>query len=642
MTDTSRVRTFLAHNVRKMALLCSVMIALLVMTWPLLSDAPVESLVGPTGNVINTAKIEKAPFQSTVSARGEVDSQEKSTLISEVDDNTTILWLVPAGTQVSEPLRSTVDGVVKTVRQTNDNSSVIVVEDQQGRRHSYKYSKSHSFSEVVVTPGETVRKKEILAGDVVCRLDPTELEESEQKYEIRVNDYYALYQKAIKDVEIRKTINESSNSKAQLNARLAELDLKKYRDGTYPQKVEQLEGNLQSSKEDLARAQESLEFTERLASKGYKTIDDVEKERLRVLQLSNTVADQERSQDVLQSFTHERTLLELTEKAEHLKRHAKRVHLAGEASMAQYRVIRASRERVYTIYNRRLNWIRDQIKACTLVAPQAGQVVYANSGSSRNPQLLEEGSVVRERQKIIHLPNLEKMQVEARIHESMIAQIQEGLPATVIIDSLPHELFQCELSELSDLPVPGRYPNYDQKDYIAKFHIEIPDHLADQLRPGMSAHVEVLVDQIDEPVTQVPVDAVVQTGHKYFVWVPFGESCLRKEISVIHSNDEKFVIRDGLLAGDEVILEPYNHFPQEIAALREQYPDEPVAEEQWREAELAQDDGLPKSEEEFFAMIGYLPEVEKAPQSEAEEEEEPQTVQATVQTTSTSLSSEGE
>ncbi|MBD3672080.1 MAG: HlyD family efflux transporter periplasmic adaptor subunit [Planctomycetaceae bacterium] len=619
MTYSSRTRQFLAQNVRKLALLSSVVVALLVMTLPLLSEAPEESLLGPTGNVIQTAQVEKAPFRQTIDTRGEIDSQEKSTLASEVDERTTILWLIPAGDEVAEPLLSPVDGVVKTVRHTSEKSSVIVVEDRDGEAHRFTYQKQNPSSEVVVTPGEEIRRREILAGDVVCRLDPTELEKDEQKYEIRVNDFYAQYQKAIKDVEIRQTINESNNSQAELNAHLAELDLKKYQEGTYPQQVEQLEGNLQSSKEDLTRAEESLEFTERLASKGYKTIDDVEKERLKVLKLENTVANQERSQQVMEDFTHERKLLELTERAEHLKRHAKRVRLAGEASMAQLRAFLASRERVYNIYLRRLNWIRDQIKACTLVAPQAGEVVYANNSSSRSPEMIEEGSVVRERQKIIHLPNLAKMQVEARIHESMIAQIREGLPATVLIDSLPNEIFPCRLSELSALPVPGRRPNYDQKEYIAKFHIDIPDHLSEELRPGMSAQVEVLVDEIDEPVTQVPVDAVVQTGHKYFVWVPFGESFLRKEITVVHSNDESFVIRDGVSAGDDVILKPFNHFPDEIASLREQYRNEPVADENWRVEELAKEDDIPQSEEEFFAMIGYLPEAETVQEDPSEE-----------------------
>src|SRR6056297_770977 len=125
MIDTTRLRNILAHNVGKFALLFTVMIALLVVALPLLSNAPVETLVDRTGKVMKTVKIEKTPFRKTISARGEIDSQEKSTLRSEVDDKTTILWLVPAGTQVSEPLRSDVRGSVRAVRHTDSNTSVI-------------------------------------------------------------------------------------------------------------------------------------------------------------------------------------------------------------------------------------------------------------------------------------------------------------------------------------------------------------------------------------------------------------------------------------------------------------------------------------------------------------------------------------
>jgi len=280
--------------------------------------------------------------------------------------------------------------------------------------------------------------------------------------------------------------------------------------------------------------------------------------------------------------------------------------------MAQYRVLKSSRERVYNIYRQRLDWIREQLDACTLVAPQAGKVVIAAEGSSRNPTLLEEGSTVRERQKIIYLPDLSDMKVQARIHESMISHVQEGLHATALIDSLPNEAFDCELTSLSTLPVPGKYPNYNQRDYIAEFRIEIPAHLAGELRPGMTAGVEVVANKIDEPVIQVPMNAVFQAGTKHFAWIPFGETVLRREIKVGQSNDEYFVVRDGLLKGEQVVIEPYVHFAQEVAALRTQFPDPMQAVPDWKAQEQVDEEPLPQSEDEFLEMIGYLDEQEES------------------------------
>ena len=610
MNDVPRSPLSLLKSRTGLIALCGVFAASLVMTYPLLSNSEQKVATDEEGNTLQTGVVIESPFQHTILAQGEVDSRQKATLISEVNTSTRVLWLAPAGVDVAAPLRSPVDGVVKTVRHPHRKLSVIVIQSVDGERQEYEFHKQSRFSEVVITPGESVRKKQILAGDVVCRLDSSDLEESEQKYEIRVNDYRALYEKAIKDVEIRKALNESKNAQAELNAELAELDFQKYLKGTYPQQIEKMEGDLQSSREDLTRAQDALEFAERMAFKGYKAVDEVEKARLKVMKLEYDVKNQEKSRQVLQDYLHGRTLLLLRENALHLKRQAKRVHLSGEASMAQYRVLKSSRERVYNIYQNRLDWIREQLDACTLVAPQAGKVVIAAEGSSRNPTLLEEGSTVRERQKIIHIPNLSDMKVQARIHESRISHVQEGLRATALISSLPNEVFDCGLTSLSTLPVPGNYPNYDQRDYIAEFRIAIPAHLAGELRPGMTAGVEVVANKIDEPVIQVPMNAVFQAGPKHFVWVPFGETVLRREITVGQSDDEYFVVRDGLLKGEQVVIKPYTHFAQEVAALRLQYPEPMQADPNWQAQELIEEEPLPQSEEEFLEMIGYLEEEE--------------------------------
>ena len=136
-----------------------------------------------------------------------------------------------------------------------------------------------------------------------------------------------------------------------------------------------------------------------------------------------------------------------------------------------------------------------------------------------------------------------------------------------------------------------------------ELNIEIPPEFALKLRPGMTAEVEILVDQISDPVTQVPLTAVVKTGGKYFVWAKFGDHFLRKEIVVGPSNDDTFVVEEGLTAQEEVVLHPFDHFLDEILELQKQYPNQPEME--WDETEIVeQDDNMPHSEEEFLQMIG--------------------------------------
>jgi len=546
----------------------------------------------------------EGPFEYTVTAKGVVNSRRFANLESEVDGFATVLWLIPAGTQVHEPLRSEVDGTVTSVQHPTPNRSIVIVTSQEGEQHRYTYEKRLDSSEVVVTPGDKVRRRTILAGDVVCRLDAAELELKEKNFEILVNDYKAEFDKAGQDIEIRRALNESNDSQARLDAELAELDLKKYLEGTYPQESDKLKGEIQQARESLKRAQEMFQFTQQVAEKGYKNGDQVEAARLNVLKLQQALDGKEVSLEVYSTYDHDRTLLELSEKAINLKRETKRIHLIGEAAMAQFRKILASRERVYNIYRERLEDIRRQIAACTVVATQAGQVVYATEGY-RTPEPTEVGQQVRERQDLIHLPDLSDMMVDAGIHETLISYVHAGLPAHITVDSMPGVVFESRISELSDVPLPGQWPNYDRKEYRADFKIDLPENCTHQLRPGMTANVEILVEQIAEPVTQVPLQSVVKAGGHCFLWVATPDGIQRREIEVGPSNDETFVVTDGVLPGDQIVLQPQDHFADEIDELRERYEErQPPAQPPHEIARLEEDD-FPQSEEEFLEMIGF-------------------------------------
>ncbi len=71
--------------------------------------------------------------------------------------------------------------------------------------------------------------------------------------------------------------------------------------------------------------------------------------------------------------------------------------------------------------------LEKQIANCTLIAPIDGLVVYANDPNrmfGSNQSQIEEGATVRERQKVISIPDIGRMQVNAKVHESQIEQDQ--------------------------------------------------------------------------------------------------------------------------------------------------------------------------------------------------------------------------
>ena len=62
-------------------------------------------------------------------------------------------------------------------------------------------------------------------------------------------------------------------------------------------------------------------------------------------------------------------------------------------------------------------------------------VAYAIESRRRGTSVIEEGAFVRERQRILTIPDLSRMQVETAVHESVLDQVRKGLNAAVRVDA---------------------------------------------------------------------------------------------------------------------------------------------------------------------------------------------------------------
>jgi hypothetical protein len=89
------------------------------------------------------------------------------------------------------------------------------------------------------------------------------------------------------------------------------------------------------------------------------------------------------------------------------------------------------------------------------------------------------------------------------------------------------------------------------------------------IKPGMTAEVEILVEHL-KGVLALPVAAVVEQRGKFFCWVKQGGKLERRPLVLGMSNDEFIEVKDGVEAGDEVILNPRAVVP----SAREESDDE--------------------------------------------------------------------
>src|SRR5260370_38776716 len=194
-------------------------------------------------------------------------------------------------------------------------------------------------------------------------------------------------------------------------------------------------------------------------------------------------------------------------------------------------------------------------------------VVYSNSEmfrSSSGPQIYE-GAVVRERQPLIDLPDVTDMQVSARIHESKIAQLREGLTATVHVDAHAGKSYHGKVRQGALVPNSASWPNRELKEYAAIIQLNDQANEIAGLKPGMTAVVEILADQL-EAVLQAPVQSCVERGGRYFAWVLDVEDRSKRRGRCPGTGNDKLIdVVDELGEGDAVMRTSRSALPIEVS-----------------------------------------------------------------------------
>ena len=197
-----------------------------------------------------------------------------------------------------------------------------------------------------------------------------------------------------------------------------------------------------------------------------------------------------------------------------------------------------------------------------MVAPQDGQVVYANVQSSRSSAefVVEKGAAVRERQVIFRLPAPGKMQIEAKISENRINLVKEGMPVEIAIDAFGDMKLQGEVSKVNKYAEPGNWWSSNTKEYICLIQIADPPAA---IRNGLTAEVRIHVDDRNDAL-QVPVQCVLEHRGKTFCLFRQGKKYQTKRVVFASTNDKTVAIdeqaSDSIKVGEEVVMNPREHF----------------------------------------------------------------------------------
>ncbi len=367
----------------------------------------------------------------------------------------------------------------------------------------------------LITEGTIVKK-----GDKLCQLDSSGLEQDAQNKRI-----------VLSTIESNLISSEAAVSKAAIAKQ-------EYLEGTYLTEQKAILSEIALAQQGLRKAELSLQSAERLAAKGTLKALQIESEQFAVQNAQSSLESAQGRLRVLDKLTKEKMLVQLNSDIE-----TARAKLDSD-------------KRTLFEEKEKLEEIQAQIKACTVLAPADGQVVYANKqgGRGSNDFVVAAGVLVQEQKTIFLLPDPTRMQVKAKVNESRITLIRDGMPVKINVGATANELLG-QVIKVNKYAEQSSSWGSTVKEYLVIVKILDPP---EEIRTGMTAEVRIFVEQIPDAI-QVPVHAVYETKKHHFVLVQKGKEWETREIKIGATNDKFVTVGEGVSPQEMVVLDPRNH-----------------------------------------------------------------------------------
>ncbi len=209
----------------------------------------------------------------------------------------------------------------------------------------------------------------------------------------------------------------------------------------------------------------------------------------------------------------------------------------------------------------------------TVKAPASGSVVAMNAvagaavGAGGSGSGGASSSAGGSSGPLIQIADLSQMSVSVQVNEVDISRIAVGQGARVSFSALPGVVLDGEVTRISTMASADEY-GYSYGVVTYDVEVLIPEPVP-ELKPGMTASVEVLLQDVPDALT-VPTSALMtDDGVSYYVFVmtdPETQAVERRDVSVGAQSASEAVVEGSVAEGDLVVVDAYSVDPSTVGA----------------------------------------------------------------------------
>jgi len=438
----------------------------------------------------------------------------------------------------------------------------------------------------VVEEGTEITEEDVKKGKVLVKLDSDDLETQRDQMLITVENSYASYLNAQENLEIVKKENDSMIKAAELKVTFAKMDLEKYLGdklaneiiekrnkgeeinykeiinseklgGEALNKKRQLENNIDLAKEEVIRAQNELDWSKKLAEKGYITKNELEADQLSLKQKGVNLEQAQLSFQLFINYEFSKNVEQLLSDYTEAVAELERTKAKCKSRLIQAESDLKSKKASYRLNEKRLAELETDIENCTIRATAPGFVTYSTTAGGGFRALIQgvtiqPGATVWQSQELLVIPDFNSMGVDVKVHEASIQKISLGQIANVKVSSIPNKVFKGKVIQISNMPDQSlKMLNPDVNVYVVKIELMDKDKA---MKPGMNADVEILIKELKNVIAVPIVSVNFEKGKAYCEVFERGKNIVKRYVELGESSETMVEIKEGLKEGDIVVL----------------------------------------------------------------------------------------
>ena len=320
--------------------------------------------------------------------------------------------------------------------------------------------------------------------------------------------------------------------------------------GDMANKILQQADKIRLAMSNLKVKQTTYVYSWRLAQKSFITQNELERDELDYQSQGSQVTLAWNDLDLLINYTLAKERIKLTQDRDNALLEVDRVKGSNEAAVIKADSDLTSRELEFNLAKERLENLDRQIKSAVILAPTPGTVVYARIDRNRGGgEAVREGVQVRERQELIILPDTTKMRCLVKVQEAQVDKVARGQPAFVTVEAFQGEVFTGRVTSVA--PVADSNSGWmtsDRKVYTTNVELD-SDNPDGRLRSRMAANVTIMIDTI-KGTLPIPLQAVFRDRSVNYIWKQGPEGAVATPVKVGRQNTERVEILDGVAEGD--------------------------------------------------------------------------------------------